>query len=85
MYVYILKCSDGSYYTGSSADFKARIADHNRGIGSSYVRSRRPVQLIYFEKAEDKNKAQLREVEMKKLSRENKERLIKYGSGRRVF
>jgi putative endonuclease len=48
IYVYILKCSDGSYYTGSTEDIEKRIYEHNNGIRSDYTMSRRPVELVLF-------------------------------------
>ena len=83
-HAYILKCCDDSYYVGITEDLKSRLTDHNRGKGSLYTKVRRPVRLIYFEELEGKNEVERREIELKKLSRKNKERLIKYGKDRRV-
>lgn len=75
-YVYILKCSDGSYYTGWTTNLEKRVETHNSGKGAKYTRSRRPVELIYYEEFEDKTEAQAREREIKKLRREEKELLL---------
>ena len=83
-YVYILKCCDESYYTGSSNDLEGRVKAHSIGKGAEYTRLRKPVELVYFEETTDKNKAEVREIEIKKLSRTNKKKLIKWGKGVRV-
>lgn len=75
-YVYLLKCNDNSLYCGYTTDLKARIKTHNSGKGAKYTRSRLPVSLFYYEECEDKSKALKRECEIKKLSREKKEKLI---------
>lgn len=75
-YVYILECSDGSLYTGWTTDIDARVATHNSGKGAKYTRARLPVKLIYLEEFGDKQTAQAREREIKKLSREDKLVLI---------
>ncbi|MBN1870254.1 MAG: GIY-YIG nuclease family protein [Candidatus Omnitrophica bacterium] len=79
-YVYILKCNDGSYYTGISADIERRIKQHNDGKGSRYTKLRRPLVLVYAEKYQCKHDAEKREVEIKKFGVKGKERLIKYGN-----
>ena len=83
-YVYILQCSDKSYYVGITADLKQRVKTHSLGKGANYTKIRRPVELVYFEEAENKNEAEQREIRIKKLSKANKEKLIKYGTGIRV-
>jgi len=83
-YVYILKCCDNSYYSGTTSDLEARVYDHNRGKGSAYTRLRRPVTLVYFEEIATKKLAELREIEIKRFSRRNKERFIQCGKGVRV-
>ena len=75
-YVYILRCSDSSYYVGSSENVAARVEVHNQGSGSSYTKQRRPVVLIYSEECENKNAALRRERQIKKWSRDKKEALI---------
>ena len=75
-YVYILRCADGTFYTGWTNDLPGRVQAHNNGIGGKYTRSRLPVELIYYEEYEDKREAQRREYAIKRLSREEKGRLI---------
>ena len=78
-YVYILKCADGTYYTGITTDPERRLAEHNRGVAAKYTRppSRRPVEMVYWEDAEERAAASRREYAIKQLSRAEKERLIK--------
>jgi putative endonuclease len=82
-FVYILECGDGSLYTGSTNDLEKRVKAHNAGKGAKYTRSHLPVKLVYFEEFEDlegstgKSLAMKREVEIKKLSRREKLKLIK--------
>jgi putative endonuclease len=76
-YVYILLCSDGSYYTGVTKDVDRRIEEHNEGITEdSYTFIRRPVALKYVEQFENIEKAIAREKQLKKWSRKKKEALI---------
>lgn len=76
-YVYILKCSDESLYTGWTTDLEKRLKTHNSGKGAKYTRARLPVEIVYFEEFEDKIEAMKREYEIKKLTREKKLQLIK--------
>ncbi|HLC79927.1 MAG TPA: GIY-YIG nuclease family protein [archaeon] len=76
-FVYLAKCSDGSYYCGIAKNLHARIGMHNKGRGAKYTRSRRPVELAYFEKTKNKSAALLREIEIKKYSRKQKILLCK--------
>lgn len=80
--VYIVRCADGSLYTGIAIDLERRIAEHNadNGLGASYTRSRRPVTLVYEEAAADRSAASKREYRIKQLSRMEKLALID-GSG----
>ena len=76
--VYILKCSDGTLYTGSTVDVKKRVREHNElKSGAKYTRARRPVELVYSEKCEDFAKAREREAEIKRMDRSEKLLLIK--------
>ena len=75
-WVYIVKCSDGTFYTGVSNNLKARIKKHNSGEGAKYTQSRRPVELVYKEKSLDKSRSLKREIEIKKLKRSEKLELI---------
>lgn len=79
-YVYILKCSDGTLYTGSTNDLEHRLRTHNSGRGAKYTRSRLPVELCYSEEVPDKSSALRREIAIKALTRDKKLELI--GSGR---
>lgn len=76
-YVYILECSDKTYYTGWTTDLEKRILVHNSGKGAKYTRGRTPVKLLYFEEFETKSEALKREVAIKKLSKGKKKNLIK--------
>ncbi len=77
-YVYILRCRDGSLYTGYTNALDARVRAHNgeRAGGAKYTRARRPVTLVYFEEYGEKSAALKRECEIKALTREQKEALI---------
>ena len=74
-YTYILKCSDGSLYSGWTNDLEKRLSAHNAGTASKYTRTRRPVELIYFEEFQTKQEAMSREFRIKKLTRAEKLRL----------
>lgn len=78
-FVYIALCADGTFYTGYCSNLTEREAVHNglkKGVGSKYTRSRRPVKIVYSEKLDTKSMAMKRELEIKKLTREEKRRLI---------
>lgn len=75
-YVYIVKCADGTLYTGWTVDLDRRILAHNSGKGAKYTRYRAPVTLVYWEIHEDKHSAMKREYEIKQFSRKAKEALI---------
>jgi putative endonuclease len=75
-FVYMLRCQDGSFYTGVSTDPVRRLKEHNHGSrGARYTRSRRPVQLCYQEQAADRSQAQQREHALRKLSAAAKRQL----------
>ena len=76
-YVYILSCSDNTLYTGWTNDLERRINVHSSGKGAKYTIGRLPVKLVYFEKFNDKKLAMKREYAIKRLSREEKLKLIK--------
>lgn len=76
-YVYMLRCKDNSLYTGITNDLEKRLEAHNSGKGAKYTRSHRPVTLAYSEKLPDRSSALRREAEIKKLTRQQKEELIK--------
>ena len=76
-FVYILRCADGSLYTGIAKDVNRRLEQHNAGTASRYTRSRLPVTLEYQEQPTTKGKALKRELAIKSLSRTAKESLIR--------
>lgn len=76
-YVYILECADGTYYTGWTTCLGRRIEEHNSGKGAKYTRGRGPVKIVYHEAFETKEEAMSREYAIKKLTRKEKEFLIK--------
>jgi len=77
-WVYIVECADGSYYTGITTDVKRRINEHNYSFKSAkYTRSRRPVKLLRTWEFENRSDASKEECRIKKLSRKNKESLLK--------
>ena len=75
-YTYILKCNDGTLYTGWTNNLEKRIKDHNEGKGAKYTKPRRPVELVYYEAFECKEEAMKREYAIKQLSRKQKEELF---------
>ena len=75
-YTYVVKCSDGTYYTGWTNNLEKRIRVHNEGKGAKYTRSRGPVELVYYEEFESKEEAMSREARIKRLTRKEKEQLI---------
>ena len=75
-YVYILRCGDGSLYTGIAVDVQARLAVHRSGKGAKYTRGRGPLEIVYTEKCLTKSEALKREFAIKAFSREEKENLI---------
>lgn len=76
-YTYIVRCSDGTLYTGWTNDLEKRMKAHNEGMGAKYTRSRRPVELVYSEEHETKEEAMSREYRIKRLTRQQKTELIK--------
>ncbi len=75
-YVYLLRCADDSLYCGWTTDLEGRIAAHNNGTGAKYTKSRRPVELVYFEEYENRHEALSREWHIKRLSRAEKLHLL---------
>ena len=75
-YVYILRCKDGTLYTGSTDDVERRLAVHNSGKGAKYTRSRRPVEVVYTEECESYSAALKREYAIKQLTRQQKLEII---------
>ncbi|HEX2659743.1 MAG TPA: GIY-YIG nuclease family protein [Polyangia bacterium] len=82
-FVYVVRCRDGSLYTGISNDVEARVARHNAGLGARYTRARRPVQLVYTERKRSRSYALRREAAIKALARPDKVLLIAQGPPRR--
>lgn len=77
-FVYILKCADGTFYTGVTTDLERRLKEHNDSkLGAKYTRVRRPVSLVLSESHANRSSAQIREAVIKKLSREGKQLLLK--------
>jgi len=74
--VYILRCGDGSFYTGIAKDVQARIKLHGEGRGATYTRTRLPVTLLYQQKDLTHSQALIREAQIKAMSRSKKEELI---------
>lgn len=75
-YVYMVRCKNNSLYTGWTTDLERRVKEHNNGTGSKYVRANGPVELVYFEKMNDKVEATKREYQIKQLTKEKKELLV---------
>ena len=76
VWVYILRCADGSYYTGHTANLEKRIAEHQSGEGSAWTKRRRPVELVFSQEMPDHDSAFLAERQIKGWSRAKKEALI---------
>ena len=76
-FVYIARCNDGTLYTGTCVDLRAREARHNAGSGAKYTRGRRPVQFVYHEKFPDLSAARSREAAVKRMTRVQKEELVR--------
>ena len=75
-HVYIVRCADGSLYTGIAKNVESRVSQHNEGTGARYTRGRRPVTLVYRESARERGAALRREHMIKRMSRVEKNRLI---------
>jgi putative endonuclease len=75
-HVYILRCGDGTYYTGQTTDLDKRVMAHNRGTGARYTRGRGPVQLVYHVGVTTLREAFILERKIKRLPRTGKEKLI---------
>ena len=80
-HVYVLRCGDGSLYTGATNDVARRLARHSAGEGARYTRARLPVVLVYSERAADRSAALRREAALKRLTRSQKLALVS-GSAR---
>lgn len=78
-YVYILKCSDGSYYTGHTDDFEKRMYEHKQGRIKCYTKDRLPVEIVFVENFESREEALIAERKLKGWTRKKKEALIERG------
>jgi putative endonuclease len=83
-FVYMVRCADGTLYTGYARDPRKREKVHNTGRGAHYTACRRPVSLVYFESAKSRGDALRRECRIKRLTRPQKETLIDKGSAPRL-
>lgn len=75
-YVYMVRCRDGTLYTGATNDLQKRLAAHNTGRGARYTRSRRPVSLVYSRRVRDRSRALSVEAQLKQLTRLEKHALV---------
>ena len=75
-HIYILKCADGTYYTGYTTDVERREEEHNTGVGARYTRGRAPVEVVYTEAYSSQSAAMKREYAIKQFTRTQKERLV---------
>lgn len=75
-YTYMLRCKDGTLYTGWTNDIKRRVRTHNLGKGAKYTKPRRPVKLVYCEEFPTREEAMRRECEIKRMRKKEKERLV---------
>lgn len=75
-HVYMLRCADGSLYTGVTTDIERRLGEHNSGKGAAYTRSRLPVSLAYREEYMNESDAKKREAAIKKLAKADKELIV---------
>jgi putative endonuclease len=78
-YLYVLECSDASFYAGYTTDIERRVKQHNDGKGAKYTRARAPVKCVYFEEYSTKSEAMRAEYAFKQLTRANKERYMREG------
>ena len=75
-YLYILRCGDGTLYTGITTDVEKRLEAHRTGKGAKYTRGRSPLELVYRECCDSHSHALKREAAVKKLSRQEKEKML---------
>ncbi len=78
-FIYIIRCNDGTLYTGYTKDVPRRVKQHNSGIASKYTRTRRPVKLVYAEEHPDASSSLKREYAIKQLTKAQKTALITEG------
>ena len=83
-YVYMIRCSDGSLYTGATTDVERRFKEHKEGkVGAKYTKAKIPVSVVYVESCASRSEAQVREHQLKKLKKEDKESLVKSQAARK--
>lgn len=75
-YIYLLQCENNSIYTGIAIDVEKRFQEHLSGKGAKYTRANKPIKILYTEKCQDKSTAMKREIEIKRLSRVEKLKLV---------
>ena len=83
-YVYMIRCKDGSLYTGWTNNLEKRFRNHCEGKGAKYTRGRGPLELVYYEVFEDKKDAMKIEYAIKQLKKSEKEKLINYKSDKNL-
>ncbi|NHN65524.1 GIY-YIG nuclease family protein [Haloarcula sp. JP-Z28] len=83
--MYVLRCSDDTFYTGYTTDVERRVREHDAGDGAKYTRGRTPVELIHVESFDSQSDAMSREYEIKQYSRAEKERLVESSDAEVVF
>jgi putative endonuclease len=81
-FVYVLRCADGTLYTGWTVDVAARERAHNEAKGAKYTVGRRPVRVVYSEAHDTRSAAQQREAQLKRWTRRQKEALVAEGAAR---
>ncbi|WP_434531302.1 GIY-YIG nuclease family protein [Haloarcula sp. NS06] len=84
-HVYVLRCSDNTFYTGYTTDVERRVREHDDGNGAKYTRGRTPVELIHVESFDSQSDAMSREYEIKQYSRAEKERLVESNDAEAEF
>jgi len=78
-FTYIIKCKDGSFYTGITTDLDRRFKEHKEGHGGKYTVSHPPLKIMFFERFENRSEASKRESQIKGWTRKEKEKLVKLG------
>jgi len=78
-FVYVLRCRDGTFYTGYTTDVERRVREHDAGEGAKYTRGRTPVELVHVAAFDSRSAAMSREYELKQYPRDRKERVVAAG------
>ncbi|WP_336336350.1 GIY-YIG nuclease family protein [Haloarcula brevis] len=84
-HVYVLRCSDNTFYTGYTTDVERRVREHDAGDGAKYTRGRTPVDLVHVESFDSQSAAMSREYEIKQYTRAAKERLVESSDAETAF